>query len=177
MTINRCFWLAIYYGIARHLPGSTSLFGKLLHSKSIRYYCCKHIFKSIGTNVNIEKGAWFGRGSDVEIGDNSGIGYNAHILYNTKIGSDVMMGRNMVILESLHLHNRTDIPMRLQGQRKDRSQVIFDDDIWIGNDVLIIGSKHIRTGTILAARTVLVKDFPPYSIIGGNPSSLIKNRI
>ena len=69
MTINRCFWLAIYYGIARHLPGSTSLFGKLLHSKSIRYYCCKHIFKSIGTNVNIEKGAWFGRGSDVEIGD------------------------------------------------------------------------------------------------------------
>lgn len=63
MTVNRCFWLAIYYGMARHLLGSTSLFGKLLHSKSIRYYCCKHIFKTIGENVNIEKGAWFGRGS------------------------------------------------------------------------------------------------------------------
>lgn len=61
MTVNRYFWLAIYYGIARHLPGSTSSLGKLLHSKSIRYYCCKHISKLICVNVNIEKGAWFGR--------------------------------------------------------------------------------------------------------------------
>lgn len=60
--------------------------------------------------------------------------------------------------------------MRLQGQRKDRSQVVLDDENWVGHDVLVIGSKHIFTGCIIAARTVLVKDFLPYSIIGGNPS-------
>lgn len=174
---NKTIWLILYYGFAKHLPGSHTPLGKILKSQAIRYFCCKHIFKYIGKNVNIEKGAWFGKGQDIEIGDNSGIGYNAHILFNTKIGNGVMMGRNFSILESIHNYDRTDIPMYLQGRNIKRSQVVIGNDVWIGNDVLVLGSRHIETGSIVAARTVLVKSFPQYSIIGGNPSVFIKSRI
>ena len=56
-------------------------------------------------------------------------------------------------------------------------QVVIGNDIWIGADVMIIGNRHVADGCILAARTVLTKEFPAYSIIGGNPSRLIRSRI
>lgn len=171
------FWLMLYYGFARHLPGSHTFWGGVVKSLKIRRLCCKHIFKSMGGNVNIERGAWFGKGQEIEIGDNSGIGYNAHILNNTIIGKNVMMGPNLYMLESTHLFDRTDIPMIEQGRKESRDKVIIGDDVWIGQDVMIIGSREIKKGSIVGARCVLVKSFPEYSVIGGNPSKLIKNRL
>lgn len=150
--------------------------GGVFMSLKIRQMCCKHLFKYMGNNVNIEKGAWFGKGQDIEIGDNSGIGINAHILNNTKIGKNVMMGPNCYMLESTHLFDRTDISMIEQGIKSTRDQVVIGDDVWIGQDVMIIGSREIKTGSIVGARCVLVKSFPEYSIIGGNPSQLIRSR-
>lgn len=170
------FYLLLYYGLARHLPTSHSTLGRLLHSQAIRYYCCKHIFKYIGHNVNVERGAWFGKGQDIEIGDNSGIGINAHILNNTIIGKDVMMGPEVYMLEKTHNFARIDIPMIQQGSRKERDRVIIGNDCWIGREVLIIGSREIKDGSIIGARCVLTKSFPEYSIIGGNPSRLIRSR-
>lgn len=174
--MNKVFWLCVYYGFARYLPGSYTRLGTLCFSRQIRYYCCKHIFKKIGRNVNIEQGAWFGNGNKVEIGDNSGIGYHARILNNTIIGKNVMMGPQLYMLESLHKFDRTDIPMIEQGFRMDRAQVVIGDDCWIGREVMIIGSRVVEDGTIIGARCVLTKSFPAYSIVGGNPSKLIRMR-
>lgn len=123
--------------------------------------------------------AWFGKGDGIEIGDNSGIGINAHIHPNTIIGENVMMGPNVRMLDSTHIFTRTDIPMIQQGLKShaERCQVIIEDDIWIGEDVLFLSSRRVKTGSIIGARTVLTKNFPEYSIIGGNPSRLIRSRI
>lgn len=176
MNLVNLFWLVTYYGFAQYLPGSNTFWGRICFSKRIRYTCCKHLFKHIGKDVNIERRAWFGRGGGIEIGDRSGIGYRAHILNNTIIGKDVMMGPGLYMLENTHVHNRTDIPMRDQGMKPTRDQIIIGDDVWIGKDVMIVGSQTIANGSIIAARTLLVKSFPEYSIIGGNPSRLIKSR-
>lgn len=170
--MKRIIFLILYYSFARYLPKSSSL--KL--AKKIRYLICKNIFKKCGSNVNVERGAWFGTGKNVIIGDNSGIGVNARILNNTIIGKDVMMGPNFFILESGHVFNRTDIPMQKQGTVKERAKVVIEDDVWIGRDVMVIGSKLIKRGSIIGARTLLTKNYPEYSIVGGNPSRLIRSR-
>ena len=175
--VVRFICLILYYGFARHLPGSHTLWGRMVFSKKLRYMCCKYIFKYIGENVNIEKGAWVGKGQDIEIDDNSGIGYNAHIFNNTKIGRDVMMGPNLYMMEKTHKFERTDISMMFQGVRAERDHVIIGNDCWIGQDVMIIGSREIKDGSIIGARCVLTKSFPEYSIIGGNPSRLIRSRL
>lgn len=41
---------------------------------------------------------------------------------------------------------------------------------------MIIGSREIKSCSIVAARCVLTKNFPAYSIVGGNPSKLIRSK-
>lgn len=126
-------------------------------------------------NVNVERGAFFASGANIIIGDNSGIGINAHIPGDIIIGKDVMMGPNCHILNINHNFSRTDIPMREQGS-SDKKQTIIEDDVWIGRDVIFTPGRIIKKGSIIAAGCVLCKDFPEYSIVGGNPAKFIKSR-
>lgn len=140
-----------------------------------RYLLCRHIFKKCGKKANIERLAQFGCGIDVELGDKSGLGINSSVPSDTVIGNNVMMGPNCYILAQNHQFNRIDIPMCLQGYNIKKKTVI-GDDVWIGRDVLMTPGRTISKGTIIAARCVLSKDFPEYSVIGGNPSKLIRLR-
>ena len=45
-------------------------------------------------------------------------------------------------------------------------QVIIDDFVWLGSDVTISGNVHIGEGAIIAIGSVVVKDVPPYAIVG-----------
>lgn len=126
--------------------------------------------------MNVERRANFGCGFGVIIGDNSGIGINCTVPSDIQIGKDVMMGPNCHILALNHEFSRTDIPMRLQGSQPVRKTII-GDDVWIGREVLFTPGRIVGTGSIIAARCVLCKDFPEYSIIGGNPSVLIRSRL
>lgn len=168
------FWRFIYYNFAIYLPQRTHTFGKI--SCRIRYYICKHIFEYCGKDVNIEHGAKFGAGTKIRIANNSGLGVNCTIPNGSIIGNNVMMGPNCYIHERNHAFDRTDIPMREQGYLSGKP-VVIDDDVWIGRDVTIMVGRHIAKGSIVAANCVLTKDFPEYSIIGGNPSRLIRSRI
>lgn len=58
----------------------------------------------------------------------------------------------------------------------EKKITIIGNDVWIGRDVHITSGRTIANGTIVAMSTVLTKDFPPYSIVGGNPAKLIKMR-
>jgi maltose O-acetyltransferase len=167
--------LYTYYLILKGLPHSTiPLLGPM--SEKLRYWCCKKIFKECGKGVNIGKNARFGNGKYIKIGYKSGIGINAKVPNNLILGDNVMMGENVTIFGSNHAFDRIDIPMMKQGFKKF-PPVEIGDDVWIGNNVIILAGRKIKKGSIVAAGTVLTKDFPEYSIIGGNPSKLLKSRL
>ena len=155
----------LYYNFAIYLPSSA----KSSISLKIRRMLCCNIFEYCGKNVNIEKGARFGKGDKIRIGNDSGLGINCTIPNGSVIGSDVMMGPNCYIHARNHSFSSIDTPMRLQGYTQDTPVVIEDD-------VTIMVGRHIKKGTIVAACSVVTKDFPEYSIIGGNPAKLIRNR-
>lgn len=54
--------------------------------------------------------------------------------------------------------------------------IIVDDDVWIGTNSLILSGVKIGKGSIIAAGSIVTKDVPPYSIVGGNPAKVIKYR-
>lgn len=176
VSLKKMFYLFIYYSFLYYLPSSVCIIspiGKL--SRKLRYLCCRRIFRYCGENVNIERKANFGSGLNIEIGDNSGIGINASIPSNTVIGRNVMMGPNCYILAMNHIFDKTEIPMITQGFSTKKTTYI-GDDVWIGRDVLMTPGRVVKRGSIVAAGCVLCKDFPEYSIVGGNPSVLIKTR-
>lgn len=170
--LSQIICLALYYCIARWLPQT----GRFFNIGGVfRLLLCKYIFKKCGKKVNVERGAFFGKGIAIEIGDYSGIGINAYIPGDTIIGKYVMMGPNCIIFQSNHKTDDTSTPMMFQGMT-ERKQTIIGDDVWIGQNVTMTPGRHISKGTIIAAGCVLTKDFPEYSVIGGNPSRLIKIR-
>jgi maltose O-acetyltransferase len=58
----------------------------------------------------------------------------------------------------------------------DKRITIIEDDVWIGQNVIFTPGRIVKEGSIIAAGCVLSNDFPEYSIIGGNPSKLIRSR-
>ncbi len=169
VTLKQLFFLCIYYGFARHLPSRR--FGGM----ELRRWCCKHIFKRCGKMVNIEHGAKFGTGVNISLGDFACLGIDCKVPSNLTMGCEVMMGPDCTILDRNHKYSRIDIPIGRQGET-ERMPVIIEDDVWIGCQVLIMPGRTIRKGSVIAGGCVLCKDFPEYSVIGGNPSRLIKSR-
>lgn len=59
---------------------------------------------------------------------------------------------------------------------KTKGKIIIDDDVWIGDEALILSGVHIGKGAVVAAGCVVVSDVPAYAIVGGVPNKVIKYR-
>ena len=171
--VSQLICIVLYYSVARWLPKSGTFFNI---GGCCRRIIVKRIFKKCGKCVNVERGAFFGKGIGIELGDYSGIGLNANIPGDTIIGKYVMMGPNCTIFSLNHQSCDISRPMMLQGFTS-KKQTIIEDDVWIGQNVMMTPGRHISRGSIIAAGCVLTKDYPEYSVIGGNPSRLIRSRI
>lgn len=173
--MKRKLFLIFYYGIAYYLPNSyTPIVGKI--SNKIRVYCVKNIFKSCGRIRTINRRVFFGGGGEVEMGDESGIGARVSMPNNIKIGKNVAISRDTFILNRNIKHSDLDIPINNQGYQEYK-QTIIEDNCWIGLRTIITPGRIVKKGSIIAMGTVLTKDFPEYSIVGGNPSKLIRSRL
>lgn len=165
-------WL-LYSWVARYLPRSSRPFGAL--GRYPRRFLCRYLFSSCGENVNIERGADFGSGRNVSIGDNSGIGIDCVLAGDVSIGKDVMMGPRCYFIARNHAFQDRSRPMRLQGFGAMKP-IVVEDDVWIGACAIVMGGVTIGRGAIVAAGAVVTKDVPQYSIVGGNPAKVIGNR-
>lgn len=62
------------------------------------------------------------------------------------------------------------------GDKYHLKTIVIGNNVWIGNRVILVGDLNIGEGAVIAAGSVVVKDVPPYSIVGGNPAKVIKYR-
>ncbi len=173
MKITGYLRLIAYYCFARYLPATDNKFFKFI--RPIRGSVARGLFAYAGKNINIEKGASFGDGSQIKIGDNSGIGINCRVTGNVTIGDNVMMGPEVVILTKRHKFDRTDIPMIEQGHDEEKP-VTIGNDVWIGTRSIILPGVSIGTGAIIGAGAIVTKDVPEYAIACGNPAQVKKYR-
>lgn len=57
-----------------------------------------------------------------------------------------------------------------------KGDTTIGNDVWIGYESLVMPGVTIGDGAIVAARSVVTGDVPPYSIVGGNPAAVIRRR-
>lgn len=165
--------LAAYYGCARHLPASNHRLGRF--ARPVRAWICRGLFKHAGRGINIERGAYFGSGLEIEIGDYAGIGVNCQLWGPVRIGNEVAMGPEVVIITRDHRLDNPDVPIRLQGYRESEP-VVIGDNSFIGQRVIILPGVRIGRCAIVGAGAVVTKDVPDYAIVGGNPARVIRMR-
>lgn len=56
----------------------------------------------------------------------------------------------------------------------NKGDIVIGNDVWIGYEAVIMAGVHIGDGAIIAARAVVTKDVPPYTIVGGTPAKEIR---
>ena len=62
------------------------------------------------------------------------------------------------------------------GYLKSKGPIVVGNDVWIGACAIIMSGVTIGDGAIVAAGSVVTKDVPPYTLVGGNPAKFIKKR-
>ena len=58
----------------------------------------------------------------------------------------------------------------------NKGDIVIGNDVWLGYEAVIMAGVHIGDGAIIAARAVVTKDVPPYTIVGGTPAKEIRKR-
>ncbi|WP_282577552.1 CatB-related O-acetyltransferase [Enterococcus cecorum] len=57
-----------------------------------------------------------------------------------------------------------------------KGKIVIHDDVWIGDNSLILSGVVISQGAVVAAGSVVTKNVPPYAIVGGVPARVIRYR-
>jgi maltose O-acetyltransferase len=173
--VTRIVATLLYFGLARHLPGSFSRLGLGL-TNPFRATLCRFMIKKCGKNIIVERGVYFNY--DIEIGDYSAIGVNSQLVgtpgAEIVIGNDVIMGPDVVIITMNHKHD--DITRPIQAQGYEFAPVIIEDDVWIGMRVIILPGVRIGRSSVIGAGAVVAKDVPGYSVAVGNPARVVRRR-
>ncbi|ARF08814.1 transferase hexapeptide protein [Catovirus CTV1] len=108
------------------------------------------------------------------------------------IGSFCAIGNNLKIITLNHDYNYPAIqgnfyktffnqnhPGELNifpNKERTKGDVYIGNDVWIGDDVTILSGVTIGDGCCIGTKSLITKSLPPYSVCGGVPCKVIKNR-
>lgn len=57
-----------------------------------------------------------------------------------------------------------------------KGDTVVGNDVWLGYESLVMPGVRIGDGAIVAARSVVTSNVPPYAVVGGNPARVIRER-
>ena len=109
---------------------------------------------------------------DVVIGDYTRIGLHCTVIGPVTIGNNVNLAQGITV--SALNHNFEDTRLRIDEQGVNTSEIVIDDDVWIGANAVITAGVHIGRHSVVAAGAVVTKDVPEYSVVGGVPAKVIR---
>ncbi len=109
-------------------------------------------------------------GGTIEIGEstflNYGVSISAHQL--VRIGRGCLLGTYVNILDN-DWHGIVD-----RNRTPPSRPVILEDNVWLGNHVIVLPGVTIGRDSVVGAGSVVTKDIPPRSVAVGNPARVVK---
>lgn len=89
------------------------------------------------------------------------------------IGDNFHSGIECMMITDTHNYEGNAIPYDDTLISKD---IIIEDNVWLGNRVIVLGGITIGEGAIIQAGSVVVNNIPKYAIAGGHPAKVFKYR-
>ena len=125
--------------------------------------------------------------SEVQIGEGTTIQRRCTINGSTRIGAGCIFAPNVFVSSGTHHFRETPhLPIREQERKLAASNAGFaaldrpvwiQDDCWLGTNVVVCPGVTIGKGSVVGANCVVIRDVPPYSVVGGVPAEAIGRRL
>ena len=92
------------------------------------------------------------------------------------IGDNLLTGKWVTITDNSHGETNKEMLMSNPKYRPlySKGPVIIGNNVWIGDKVTILPNVRIGDGAVIAANSVVTKDVPSYSVVGGIPAKILK---
>jgi acetyltransferase-like isoleucine patch superfamily enzyme len=111
-------------------------------------------------------------GDEIRVGRNVFVNQNCtfYDLGGLDIADDVMIGPNVSIITAGH-------PLEPSQRRTTTigNPIVIQKGVWIAAGATIIGGVTIGQNSVVAAASVVTKDVPPGTLVGGNPARVIRS--
>ena len=98
------------------------------------------------------------------------------------IGDYVCIGAEAVILMGGNHTHRTDwfslypFPEAILDAYQGKGDTTIGDGAWIGMRAIIMPGLTIGEGAVVASGAIVTKDIAPYTIVAGNPATVVRQR-
>jgi len=142
----------------------------------LKLYLLKRRLNIHHKNIAIASSSTFDHAENIIWHDNIYIGPMAYIwaIGGLEIHENVIIGPRVTIHTSNHNYEQAELlPYDTHSQL---AKVTIEKNVWIGDNVMIVPGICIGEGSIVAMGSVVTKDVPAGSVIGGNPAKIIKKR-
>ena len=156
-------------GFLRNIPGQI---GMTLRNEILVKY-----FASCGEGVSIQEGVRFLNIHKIELGNRVIIGNGSFLQGGGKIiiGNDVLLGPDVKIWSVNHKFENINKPILEQGW--EYKKVTIMDGCWLAANVFVLPGVTLPEGCVVTACSLVSKkNYPPYSILAGNPCRVIGKR-
>lgn len=125
----------------------------------------------VGDDVLVRDGAWLateGEYSSLSIGARTYIGHHCHLhsIDPVSIGSGCVFADSVMV--STTDHDRVDRHL-VHGT----GPIVIGDDVFLGQNVVVLGGVRIGNGATVAAGAVVVGDVGPGTVVGGVPARVL----
>ncbi len=137
----------------------------------------------LGDNVRIREHAWIQATSQLHhLGKGLVIAENTYIGPRSIIGAGggVAIGRNVTLGAGVDLlaenHAFADPDRLISEQGVTRQGIVLEDDVWVGNDAIVLDGVRVGRGAVIGAGAVVTRDVPPSAVVAGNPARAIGQR-
>lgn len=110
---------------------------------------------------------------DVQLGVDCTLNPFSEVRGMVVIGNGVRVGAHTSILGFNH---STSIDKPIWQQPLASRGIAIEDDVWIGSHVVIVDGVTVGSHSVVAAGAVVTKDVPEWSVVGGNPAQIIRDR-
>ena len=148
-----------------------------LHFKSSMEKFCKNKFKIFGDGSDFRAGAYAVHCSNISLGKNVIIRPGTMIFADeyaeVKIDDNVMIGSGVHFYVNNHRFDKKDIPLIEQGYYQSES-ILIKSGAWIGANAIILPGVIIGKNAVIGAGSVVTKNVNDYTIVAGNPATIIR---
>lgn len=118
----------------------------------------------------------------INIGENVRISRWTHIsaIYKIEIGSDTLIGSRVLIIDHNHGSYSGANSSCPEMPPRDRplgggGPVIIGRNVWVGDNVSIVGPVRIGNGAVIGANSLVIRDVPDATIAAGIPARSLKS--